>query len=130
MMTFEEHGEALDRARQTFKPGSRWLKIVRGRRFILNIEPDGALVEWHEDNPEHTWTGTWAARAFHNTPWWEALLQLHIENYRTRVRLQDDGSFKGYEVSPDAWEAEDRRERETHPDVCFFAEPEVTMTRL
>lgn len=130
LRTFDSQHDAHECALVTPEDDSRWLKVVSGRRFIVELGAGGKLLEWPEDDPSDTWTGTWRTRSFYNPGWWEALVHLYIGDYRTRMRLQEDGSFKGYEVSPEAWEAEDRRDRETHPDMCFHNQPSVTLTRL
>jgi hypothetical protein len=50
-------------AQHTFSPGTRWLKIVGDRRYVIELHQDGSVTEWFESAPGDTWTGSWEAKA-------------------------------------------------------------------
>lgn len=127
---FDESHEAFNAALESFEPGSQWLKVVGSRRFVMEVAPDGDLDEWVEGHAHDRWSGRWAPKSFYNTPYYEALMHLYVDGYQTRLRLQKDGSYLGYEVSPEAYARADRKLRDTHPDIEFGDVPTVTLARL
>lgn len=122
----ESQAAAARRAAEVFEVGSRWLKQIRGRRFIVEVEADGRLVESLEDRPSERWGGSWEIGSRYNGTDDEPGVILRIGEFEDHLRIVGVG-LVGYE-----WHSGDPPPLVHHTGAVIWAQdlPGVELTRI
>lgn len=120
----------IEEAKRVWPVGSKWLKTVSSRRFIITVEEDG-FTESLEKSPADIWPGKWKAGLSEESKgYWTVLIELMVgDDHYSRLRPGPDGSLSGHEFTQDEWN-----------DLRIFAKagmerigdeyPRVTLSRL
>lgn len=102
-------------------PVGKWLKVVRGRRFIVCLLDDHKLTEAEQSAPEDVWHGTWSyGRSFEKAlDDLQPSIGLHIGRWLTMLAFRGPDSLEGIE-----------RNFETNPRIVVPADYEQNWVEL